>query len=347
MAAYNAAEYVGPAVESVLGQTYEHFELLVVDDGSGDSTPEIVRSYRDPRVRLVSLEKNSGAAAARNHGMRAAKADLIAILDADDIAYPRRLERQVAYMDGHPECSLLGCAFDQVDSSGRNQGTFLPPCDTGMIRWRLLTGNVIGHSTVMLRRRDALAAGGYREGLPTGEDYGLWVAMAPRTEVAQLPEVLVAYRDNPRGLTRARAGRHRSDSMRTAQAALSKAAGRDVSFEAIACLYGTPSAAPLRRDHCVEAVGALTAALQKMVACDPSTRGLELDLLQDWRKQVERLGEIAPSVFPVLVALSTRLSLETSGIRGLGAGYPTWLLRSLAFSVRGMQRSFRRSSGDH
>ena len=92
--------------------------------------------------------------------------------------------------------------------------------------------------------------------------------------------------------------------MRVAQATLSQAAGRAVSFEAIACLYGTSLASPLRRDHCAEALGALTAALQTMVTWDPSTRGLELDLLRDWRKQVERLGEIAPSVFPLLLAHS-------------------------------------------
>ena len=190
MAAYNAAEYVGPAIESVLGQTYADFELLVVDDGSTDSTVEIVRSFADPRVRLLSLEQNSGAAHARNHGMRAARADLIAILDADDIAYPERLEHQVAYMDDHPGCSLLGGAFDLIDGSGSIQGTVLSPCETGMIRWRLLTRNVIGHSTVMLRRRDALAAGGYPEDLRNGQDYALWSAMAPLTEVAQLHEVL-------------------------------------------------------------------------------------------------------------------------------------------------------------
>jgi hypothetical protein len=341
MAAYNAADYIREAIESVLAQTFEHFECLVVDDGSTDSTAEVVRSYTDPRVKVVALERNSGAAAARNEGLHLAKADLVAILDADDIAYPRRLERQVEYMDDHPNCSLLGCAYDLIDATGAIQGTARWPCETAVIRWQLLTRNVIGHSTVMLRRGEALSAGGYKEGLRNGQDYALWTVMAPLTEVAQLPEVLVAYRDNPQGLTRTRTLQDLSDSIGTSQAALSIVSGREISFEATACLYGMPPASGLRRARCLEVIRALAGALQTMVACDPTARGLELNLVRDWRKQVERLGAMAPSVLPQLVALSTRLSLQTVGIRGLGAGYSTWLLRSLAFSIRSVTRRIR------
>lgn len=338
MSAYNAADFIGQAVESVLAQTYEDFELLVVDDGSTDATADVVRACTDPRVRLVELEHNSGAAVARNHGLQLAKADLVAILDADDIAYPRRLERQVAYMDDHPNCSLLGCGYDTVDAAGRAQGTLRRPCETAVIRWQLLTRNVIGHSTVMLRRADALSAGGYKEGLRNGQDYALWTVMAPLTEVAQLPEALVAYRDNPQGLTSTSTRRDRSESMRTAQFALSRAAGQEVSFEAIACLYGMPPASGLRRACCLEIIHALAAALQTMVARDATMRGFELDLLSDWWKQVERLGAIAPSVFPSLVVISTRLSLQVAGIRSLRPEYLGWLLRCAAFSIRTLLR---------
>jgi glycosyltransferase involved in cell wall biosynthesis len=163
MAAYNAAEYVAESIESVLAQTYTNFELLVVDDASVDATADIVRSIADPRVRLLSLPTNSGAAAARNLALRSARAELIAILDADDIAYPKRLERQVAYMNDHPGCALLGSAFDRIDASGALRDTVHSPCDPVLIRWHLLKKNVIAHSSVIFRRSAALAVGGYRE----------------------------------------------------------------------------------------------------------------------------------------------------------------------------------------
>ena len=99
--AYNRERYLADAVDSVLAQTFTDFELLIVDDGSRDRTVEIAKSYRDPRIRLVRHERNRGVAAARNTGVAEARGAYVAFLDSDDVAYPDRLARQVAFLDAH------------------------------------------------------------------------------------------------------------------------------------------------------------------------------------------------------------------------------------------------------
>jgi hypothetical protein len=343
MAAYNAATHIDEAIASVLNQTHEDFELLVVDDGSSDSTPEIVRSYTDSRIRVVSRQHNVGVAAARNFGMQLAEADLIAFLDADDIAYPKRLEKQIAFMSEHSECGLLGCACDLIDESGAHQGSYQPPCETGMIRWNLLIRNVIVTSTAMLRRPVALAAGGYDERFQVCEDYGLWARMAPITEVAQIPEILVAHRMNPHGLSTTRQVEMQSAASVVAQKALSASVGHPVALQAVRCLAGTRPANQSPKAMCCEAAGAMAEALERMVADDEATREIKPMLLRDWRRQVAKLLSVAPSALPCVLATSLRLSLRVAGWRGLLGAYAVWVLNSVAIAVRAVCLSMRRS----
>lgn len=356
MAAHNAAEYIGESIDSVLAQTLSDFELVVVDDGSTDDTADVVRAFTDPRVRLISVARNGGAAAARNLGMRSARSDLIAILDADDIAYPERLARQVAYLSDHPECSLLGSTFDRIDAAGAMLGTVHSPCDTALIRYRLLTGNVIAHSSVMLRRDDALAAGGYPEQFRNSQDYALWAAMAPLSEVAQLPEVLIAYHQNPGGLTATRTRHDRRATIETAQTALSCAIDEPVSWGAAACLCGLPPSTGSRRAPCLEAARALAAALQIM--CDDrATSDLVAEtLVADWRRQTARLCTIAPTALPGLIALSPTVIATRGGTHDTRTAHLAWVARcsrnaaksaarrlAIAVGVRALVRRARRS----
>jgi glycosyltransferase involved in cell wall biosynthesis len=195
MSAYNEERYLGSAMESLLDQTFDDFEVIVVDDGSKDRTPEILASYDDPRVRVVRQE-NRGLIASLNRGVDLAQGRYIARMDGDDIAYPERLARQVAFLDAHPDVGLLGTAFDEIDGDGRVIGCRRYPTEDADLRRILIRYNPFFHSSVMMRRELLQRVGGYIEApdLVLVEDYDLWFRLARVTRLAGLPDVLVARR---------------------------------------------------------------------------------------------------------------------------------------------------------
>jgi hypothetical protein len=342
MAACNAAGFIGEAIASVLSQTYGDFELLVIDDASHDGTADVVRACEDVRVRLVSLPHNCGAAAARNRGLREARADLVAILDADDLAYPQRLARQVAYMHADPACGLLGTSYDEIDAAGNRRATVRQLTEPGLLRWRLLTANAYGHCTVMMRREVALAAGGYDERLRNAEDYALWVLLARATGVAGIDAVLGAYRSTPGSLTATKPDLDVPAALRVAQGALSTAAGRAIGLDAVRCLQGRPPRDGGARSACVEGAAALAAALERQV--DDAGGGTSRDaLLTDWRVLTARLCGISAASWPQLVAIGTSLSLRVAGARGLGSGHLVWIARAAGYGARAFVRRVRSS----
>ena len=116
--AYNAEAYLKEAIDSILNQTFPDFQLIVINDCSTDGTEEIIRQYADPRLVPVKNEKNLGIAATLNRGLSLAQGDYIARMDADDISLPHRLERQVAYLDAHPDIAVLGTNVETFDENG-------------------------------------------------------------------------------------------------------------------------------------------------------------------------------------------------------------------------------------
>lgn len=203
MSVYNGERWLREAVDSVLGQTLGDFELLVIDDGSTDTTARILDGYRDPRVRVIH-QPRAGLTVSLNRGIRRAAAPLIARLDADDVALPERFARQVAFLDAHPEVGLLGTGCRDVNQSGAVLGTFRPPEGHSDIRRALIRYNPIVHSSVMMRRRPLETAGLYDETLPVAQDYDLWVRMSRITRLANLPEPLVLRRLTPGMISLAR-----------------------------------------------------------------------------------------------------------------------------------------------
>lgn len=158
MSAHNYARFLGRAIESILAQTYGHFELIVVDDASTDDTAEVVRRYRDDRVVLLRREECScSGVLARNDGLAVARGDLIAVADADDISVRRRLEWQVAFLARNPEVDLLGGAMVPVDERGDRIGepVWMPVCERPDVYRRMLVmgRGVIVHGTMVFRRR--------------------------------------------------------------------------------------------------------------------------------------------------------------------------------------------------
>jgi Glycosyl transferase family 2 len=194
MPVLNAEAYIAQAIGSVLEQTLEELELIVVDDGSTDTSRAIVDriASADARVRLVANERNLGISAALNQGCRAAQAPFIARLDADDVALPHRLARQLDFLHHHPAVAVVGGGARVIDSAGRQISTMRFPTDNRLIRSALLRHNCFAHPTVMLRQAALLEVGGYR--FDQCEDYDLWLRLSERFELANLTEPLILYR---------------------------------------------------------------------------------------------------------------------------------------------------------
>lgn len=192
---YNGEAYVGKAIESILTQSYGDIELLVIDDGSKDSTPEILTRYlaSDARVRVLRHD-NHGVGYTLNRGMREARGRFIAELGADDLALPGRLEKQVAFMEEHPDYVAVGGYLSIVDLEDHPIGLRTYPTTDERLRASMLLFNPFGSPAIMYRRDDALAAGGYTARFSTCEDYDFLLRLATRGKVANLPEPLTAYR---------------------------------------------------------------------------------------------------------------------------------------------------------
>ena len=194
MPVFNGAEYLEVALESVLGQTLNDLELIVVDDGSTDASPEILErvATSDARVRVVHNRGNSGIVVALNNGWRLARSPYVARMDADDVALPDRLERQVGFLDAHPEVAAVGGAVTIVDARGLRGTTVTYPRSSAAIRRTLPRYNCFAHSAVTIRRAALEAVGGYR--YDHVEDYDLWLRLDERFELANLQEVVLLYR---------------------------------------------------------------------------------------------------------------------------------------------------------
>lgn len=201
----NGARYLAASLRSVLVQSMREFELLVVDDGSTDATPEILHSIKDSRLRVIHRSSSSGLGAALQAGLQEARGEFIARHDADDLMYPERLALQCDVLRSDPALVLLGGRARVIDSAGRRRWTAQPPRPTTAlgIDACLLFGNPFIHPTVMFRRAEVLEVGGYDERVAINEDFELWSRVCARYRATNLPQVLVQYRVHRASSTRA------------------------------------------------------------------------------------------------------------------------------------------------
>ncbi len=196
-AVYNGQAYLRETIDSILAQTMPNFEYVIVNDASTDATAQILASYTDPRLHVITNPHNRGPAYSRNRGLQAARAALVAIIDGDDIAHPTRLAQQLAYMQSHPDVVLLGAAKRDIDANGQplpppTFSTFVTSATAN--RWFVMFFCPFVHSAVMYRREPVVQLGGYDEAFPVAQDYDLWLRLAPAYRLENLPDVLVQYR---------------------------------------------------------------------------------------------------------------------------------------------------------
>ncbi len=196
MPTYNAGRFLVPALESILVQTFTDFELLILDDGSTDKTPQIIRSWlkRDARIRFWSRE-NRGAPVTRNELLRKARGEFLAIMDNDDVAAPDRLEKQVRFLQQHPEVVCVGGAYQEIDEQGRHLFHCVEPLTDEEIQQAALRGDIrLHHACSMMRREALLAVGGYLEGGHSDGVLDLWLRLGEVGKLANLPDTLFDYR---------------------------------------------------------------------------------------------------------------------------------------------------------
>lgn len=196
MPIYNAEPYLGEAIESILRQTFQDFELVAVDDGSADRSAEVARDYarRDSRIRFVAAV-HRGITATRNETLNRATGKYIAVMDADDISLPERLAKQVAFLENHPECVLVGSWVQLMDSAGMPLRIANQEVTHSEIEAAALTyaGSYITTNGYMARRDKVCDVGQYRDFAPA-EDRDLYLRLAECGQLANIPEVLYQFR---------------------------------------------------------------------------------------------------------------------------------------------------------
>ena len=194
MPAYNAAEHIREAIDSILEQTFTDFEFLIINDGSTDNTVDIISEYDDPRIKLVHNDGNKGLIYSLNYGLEIAQGKYIARMDADDIAMDTRLEKQVRFLEDNPDTSILGTAFIFMGTPHEMHH----PNYNEEIRIKLLDDGAFAHPTVMMRK-DSIDSNNirYNGDYKYIEDYQFWVEAAIKNlKMANLDEVLLQYRQH-------------------------------------------------------------------------------------------------------------------------------------------------------
>jgi len=193
MAAYNAEDYISASIKSVLNQTFSDFELLIVNDGSTDKTVDVIEQFDDKRIRLVHNEQNLGLTFTRNRLLELDTAELIAILDSDDLAHPNRLEHQYRFFKENPAVALCGGHAKVIDENGSYTGLqYIEPTDDSISIF-MLFGNPFINSATMFKRTIFTALGGYRDFAPA-EDFDLFVRISRQWKIANIDKFLVDYR---------------------------------------------------------------------------------------------------------------------------------------------------------
>jgi len=193
MPAYNAEAYLREAIDSILAQTYRNIEFVIVNDGSTDRSEAIIRSYTDPRIKYVINEQNLGIVKTRNRALEASTGIYVAIMDSDDVMLPDKIDRQVAFMESHPEYSMCATWFTRIDKNGKVINHFRRPTSDTESLVHLTIENFFCHSTVMFRG-DLARKLRYDDEYNIVEDYELYYRLSKLGRISCLPYNTTQYR---------------------------------------------------------------------------------------------------------------------------------------------------------
>lgn len=201
MTIYNAAPYLRESIDSLLAQSFADWELVVIENGSTDASPNILASYSDNRIRAHVFSKNIGRTPALQYAFERSRGEFIAVLDADDVSSPERLERQVGLLDACPEVVLVGAWVQYIDEESKVFAAWRPPVDSEQLHDCLGWVNPMVHSAVMFRSDAANAVGGYSGRFIYAQDFGLILELAQRGRLAIIDDYLCKFRVLRKGMT--------------------------------------------------------------------------------------------------------------------------------------------------
>ena len=235
---YNRPGYVSMAIDSILQQTCSDFELIIIDDGSARPTYEIISRYekRDSRILIIRNEVNLGITASLTNGLKQARGNLIARMDSDDVSLPERFERQIAYLDHHPEIGILGTRFKRIDENGIVSSSHsIRPCGPNIIWWSMFFFPAVVNPAIMARREYFVK---FNENdaevpYPDAEDYAFWLRIGFEADFQNLPDELLLFRRHQKRITSPNNKIQASSAEKAVQRGLYLALKRTVSLEAI------------------------------------------------------------------------------------------------------------------
>ena len=191
MSVYNGEQHIRESIESILNQTFTDFEFIIVNDGSTDNSPEIIKSYDDARTRIINNEKNIGLTKSLNKAIKQTRGEYIARQDADDISLPNRLELQLEFLEKHLDVALLGTGIYVINENGDEiEKRIMHPNP----KKSLLKGNRFIHGSVMFRKSVIDELGAYNETLKYSQDYELWLRMSKKYKMRNLTSPLYKLR---------------------------------------------------------------------------------------------------------------------------------------------------------
>lgn len=233
MAVYNGERFLRQAIDSILEQTFTDFEFVIVDDGSTDSTWQILQEYAEEDARIVLLQNqtNQGLAKSLNRGLEIARGEYIARMDADDVSLPERFDVQVSFLDAHTQVGVVGSAIKMIDAGGNYLKTIRHPKSHSFILWNLCFHTPFAHPAVMFRKEVVDCVGGYVDDLAVNQDRDLWQRLSSVTRFANLPEALLLFRRHNRSITHQFGNVQARHSAKAGQRMMSQVLGRDVSYQ--------------------------------------------------------------------------------------------------------------------
>ncbi len=206
MAVYNGQPFLFEAINSVLQQSFDDFEFIIINDGSQDDTEEIIASFSDQRIHCITNEKNCGLTVSLNKGLTLCRGDYVARFDSDDICMPDRFAAQVSFLNAHSDVGICGSWADIISEQGRHVARTLTQSND--IKCALLFGNVLVHSSVMFRRIIHGKKIRYNKSFDYAEDYELWTRMSNVALIRNIPKPLVRYREHTNQKTNTYSNKH-------------------------------------------------------------------------------------------------------------------------------------------
>ena len=300
MSVYNGEKYLKEAVESILNQTFRDFEFIIIDDGSTDGTSEIIARYEkaDDRIRVYHQE-NRGLVASLNRGCQLAKGEYIARMDADDISLPERLEKQVEFLNAHPDIGVLGTWMELINENSVPQNKVRVPTSPWLIGWSLIFANCMVHSSVMMRRDIVEQLGFYRPEALHAEDYDLWARISSITKLANIPEVLLRYRISKERISSQHSQTQEQNSVQIIQSMVTRLLGPGVSLETVSRLRRVVIGLPLDNPQQIDQVATL---IQRLYRAYLDTSSLS-------RAEAKEIAQDAGMRLLTLAASTSKISL--------------------------------------